>query len=284
VIGDIRDVNPSVSVGYNSSMEFAASLDHVFLDFGTRRVLDDVSLAIPRGVLTAIIGPNGCGKSTIARMLCGFLFPTCGTITILGHRLGEVNVHALRERVKLVQPTMLHEPDPRMDVRDVILTGAFGTIDLHDEPDDAMQVRADGLISTLRLQRVAGSSFHTCSSGERMRAQIARALMSRPELLILDEPTAGLDLPMREQMLATLDAILATPAAPAILLVTHHLEELPPTTSHVVVMAVARVLASGPPNVVLTSQVLSDAFEFPIAVTRTEEGRYFGHARAVALE
>jgi iron complex transport system ATP-binding protein len=265
-------------------MESAASLDHVELNFGTRRVLDDVSLSIARGVLTAILGPNGCGKSSIARMLCGFVFPTRGSVSILGHRLGTISVHALRERVKLVQPTLLHEPAAKMHVRDVILTGAFGTIDLHDKPDAATQARADSLIVTLRLSRVAASSFRTCSSGERMRAQIARALMSRPELLILDEPTAGLDLPMREQMLATLDTVLAAPDSPAILLVTHHLEELPPSTRHVVVMSIGRVLASGTLNEVLTAKVLSEAFEFPIAVTRTEDGRYFGHARVTTLE
>ena len=265
-------------------MDFAASLDHVNVDRGSRRVLDDVSLTIPAGKLTAILGPNGCGKSTIARMLCGFLFPTSGHVSILGNRLGQVNVHTLRARIKLVQPTLLHEPDVKMNVRDVILTGAFGTIDLYDEPDEAMLARADALIATLRLGRVAASLFRTCSSGERMRAQIARALMSRPKLLILDEPTVGLDLPMREQMLATLDTILAAPRAPTILLVTHHLEELPPSTSHVIVMTIGRVLASGSPQEVLTSAILSEAFDFPIAVTRTEDGRYFGHARATPLE
>lgn len=264
-------------------MESAASLDHVFLQLGGRTILDDVSFAIPRGALTAVVGPNGCGKSTIARMLSGFVFPTRGEVRVIGYRLGEVNVHALRERVKLVQPAMPLEPDERMTVREVVLTGAFGTIDLHDAPDAATWNRMESLIRLLRLERVEGSAFRTCSSGERMRAQIARALMSRPELLILDEPTAGLDLPMREQVLATLEAVLGEPGAPAIVLVTHHLEELPPSSAHAVVMSIGRVIASGHPSHVLTSAVLSHAFDFPVAVTRTEEGRYFGHARATAL-
>lgn len=263
--------------------DLAAALDHVSLRLGERMILNDITLQIPAGKLTAILGPNGCGKSTIARMLSGFVYPTQGAVHILEGTLGNLNVHALRERVKLVQPTMPLEPDERMTVYEIVLTGAFGTIDLHDEPDAAARDWARQLVHTLGLNRVANNLFRTCSSGERMRTQIARALMARPELLILDEPTAGLDLPMREQLLVTLERLLATPDTPAVLVVTHHLEELPPSTAHAIVMMTGRVIASGSPREVLTTDVLSRAFDFPIAVTRTEDGRFFGQAKSASL-
>ena len=262
----------------------AASLDDVWLKISPQDVLSGVSLTVPAGTITALVGPNGCGKSTIARMLAGFLFPSRGAVNILGHRLGTVSVHHLRERVKLVQPAMPLEPADEMKVRDVVLTGAFGTIDLHDEPTRAHHARADDLIARLGLDRVEGSSFRTCSSGERMRAHIARALMSRPALLILDEPTSGLDLPMREGLLLTLAVIARSDDAPAILLVTHHLDEIPPAATHAVLMSTGRVHAAGAPRDVLRSDLMSEAFRFPIAVTRTEDDRFYAHSRATAIE
>jgi iron complex transport system ATP-binding protein len=257
---------------------FAAQLEQVDLTLDTRTVLGAVSIQIPAGQISAIVGPNGCGKSTLARMLCGFLYPTRGGVTVLGHRLGQVNVHDLRHRVKLVQPTPVHEPDFRMTVFDVILTGAFGTIDLHDEVTAEHRARAEQLVQEIGLQTVRDSAFRICSSGERMRTQIARALMTKPELLLLDEPTTGLDLPSREQLLATLDWIAGQSEAPAILIITHHLEELPIATKHAILMSRGKVVAAGEPASVLTSEQLTHAFELPIEVHQ-EAGRFYAKAR-----
>lgn len=265
----------------------AAELLEVDLTLGNQTVLEQVSMAIPAGRISAIVGPNGCGKSTLARMLCGFHYPTRGSVSVLGHRLGTVNVHDLRHRVKLVQPTPVHEPDFRMSVFDVILTGAFGTIDLHDEVSDEQRRRAEQLVREIGLLTVRESPFRHCSSGERMRTQIARALMTQPELLLLDEPTNGLDLPAREQLLTTLDWIsgMGIPAReqtpPAIVIITHHLEELPIATSHAVLMSRGKVVATGDPSTVLTSAQLTQAFALPIAV-QTEAGRFY--ARAVGAQ
>ena len=250
------------------SQAVAVRLDSVTLDLGSRRVLDDLSLTLPAGALTAIVGPNGCGKSTLVRLLTGFLYPTRGTADIFGRRLGRTDVHALRRLVKLVQPSPVHEPSAGATVRDVVLTGAFGTVDLYDRVADADRVRASMLIERLGLSAVADAPFAHASTGERMRTQLARSLMSRPGLLILDEPTSGLDLPARERLLATIDAILTDDDAPTILLVTHHVEELPAATTQVILMRDGRVCQAGPPGDVLTSATMTAAFDYPIEVTR----------------
>src|SRR5215210_6820242 len=174
---------------------------------GVRRadawILRGVDWAVPAGACAAVLGPNGSGKSTLARILACHLWPTEGEVSVLGARMGEANLLDVRKDVRLVQSAGPYDADPELTTREVVLTGFFGTIGLYDAVTDAMRAEADRLLAQVGLTHVAGHVYATLSSGERVRSLIARALAVRPKLLLLDEPTAGLDLLAREQVLAT---------------------------------------------------------------------------------
>src|SRR5687768_6271907 len=204
---------------------------------GVRRgeswILRGVDWAVPAGACAAVLGPNGSGKSTLARILACHLWPTEGDATILAGRLGDANLPEVRRQIRLVQPAGPYDVDPALTAREVVLTGFFGTIGLYDAVTDAMAAEAERLLNQVGLSHVAGHAYATLSSGERVRALIARALAVRPGLLLLDEPTAGLDLLAREQVLATVQRLFDAPAAtgrPTVVMITHHVEELPPAT------------------------------------------------------
>src|SRR3954451_7057480 len=207
---------------------------------GVRRgdawILRGIDWSVPAGACAAILGPNGSGKSTLARILACHLWPTEGEASVLGGRLGEANLLDVRRSIRLVQPAGPYDVDPSLDAREVVLTGFFGTIGLYDPVTDEMGAEADRLLGQVGLTHVADHSYSTLSSGERVRALIARALAVRPGLLLLDEPTAGLDLLAREQVLATVQRLFDSPGGarrPTTVVITHHVEELPPATSHV---------------------------------------------------
>jgi iron complex transport system ATP-binding protein len=249
----------------------AASVDLVRDD---QLLLDQVSVAIRAGEHWALLGPNGAGKSTLLQIMATGAYPSRGTVDILGNRLGRVNVFSLRPWIGHVSPH--HRVDPECTVGEVVLTGITGTIQpvQRRETSPAELARAAELTGLMGLAGRSGARWQVLSQGERSRALIARALMAQPRLLLLDEPAAGLDVAGREQLLASVDGLRREQAGLATVLVTHHLEELPASTTHALLLRAGRVLAAGAAGDVLTTELVSACFGHPVAVTRHDGGRW----------
>jgi iron complex transport system ATP-binding protein len=240
-----------------------------------RWILDDIHWSVPAGACAAILGPNGSGKSTLTRILAGHLWPTVGEVQVLGETFGEVDLHSLRKDLRLVQSSSPVEMDPDLTALEVVLTGFFGTLGLYDPVATEMKERAAEVLDRVGMHHVASHRFTTLSNGERMRCLIARALVIRPKLLMLDEPTAGLDLLAREQVLATVQGLFEEEEKPpTVVFITHHLEELPPATAHVLLLGDGKAAAQGLPAEVLRAHVLSPVYGCPMRVTY-ESGRYY---------
>jgi len=255
------------------------SAQNVDLVRDDRLLLSQVSVTVRAGEHWALLGPNGAGKSTLLRIFATYAHPTRGQVDILGRRLGRVNVFALRPLIGYV--TAHHPLTSARTVREVVLTGATGTIEIAArwEPSPAELAHSGELINLLGLGRLAQQRWPVLSQGERGRTLIARALMAQPRLLLLDEPAAGLDVGGREQLLESLDELRQRQPGLASVLVTHHLEELPASTSHAMLLRDGALLAAGPADDVLTTELISTCFDYPIAIAR-HAGRWASVARA----
>jgi len=242
---------------------------------GDKLLLDDVNWSVYEGERWVVIGPNGAGKSTLLSILAGRLFPTRGQIEVLGELVGATDMAELRTRIGWASSGELIDLPPGESVANAVLTGSRAVagrwIEEYDASDEA---RRDVLLQTWSLDHLADRTFGTLSEGERKRCLIARSLMANPELLLLDEPSAGLDLAGREDLVERLERLAADPTAPALVLITHHVEEIPPGFTHALVIAQGRVVATGPIEAVLTAANLTAAFAFPIEVT-VNAGRFF---------
>lgn len=252
----------------------AIDLRNVCLLRGDTRILHEVNWQVPQGACAALLGPNGSGKSTLARILACHLWPTHGEVIVLGNPFGESNLLQTRRDLRLVQPAGPYDVDADLTAREVVLTGFFSTINLYDPVTTDMESEADRLLALVGLHHVAGHKYAILSSGERVRSLIARALAVKPKLLLLDEPTNGLDLLAREQVLATVESMFRNhDSPPTVVMITHHVEELPPATTHVLLLDQGHVAASGAPAGVLRSEVLSRVYRCPLEV-RHSNGRY----------
>lgn len=257
--------------GESSAAAEVLRLSGVDVVRGGRRILAAIDLTVRAGEHWALIGPNGAGKSTILSMCGAQAHPTRGEVHVLGRQLGRVEIRLLRESIGHVNPR--HPLRSPLTVREVVLTGATGTTELMNRwaPDPAILDRADRLIAMLGLGALEGTTWPTMSQGERGRALIARALLPDPALLLLDEPSTGLDVAAREQFLETLDLLHESQPGLATVLVTHHLEELPTTTTHAALIAKGRIVARGAADDVLTTELVTESFEYPIRIERRDQ-------------
>lgn len=226
-----------------------------------------------------VLGPNGAGKTTVLQLADTLLHPTSGSVTILGEPLGRTDVFELRPRIGFASSAMARRVPPEETVLDVVLTAAFSVVGRwREDYDDIDKRRALRVLAEWKLDHLADRTFGTLSDGEQKRVQIARAVMTDPELLLLDEPTASLDLGAREELLTLLSGYAQAPTTPAMVMVTHHVEEIPVGFTHVLLLRDGEVVASGPLDEALTAENLSATFGLEITLTH-EAGRY--SARAV---
>jgi len=244
---------------------------------GGKEILHGVDLTVRAGEHWALLGPNGAGKSTLLGFCSAQVHPTSGTVEVLGRRLGRVELQELRRHIGHVNPR--HPLQSALTVHQVVLTGITGTVELPMRwtPSAEEVERADALIVEVGLAARRDARWPHLSQGERGRALIARALAAQPELLLLDEPTTGLDVAAREQLLTVLDRLAHTAPEVASVLVTHHLEELPTTTTHAVLLAHGRVVEAGPVAEAVTTETISRTFDHPIEVDR-DGGRWRARA------
>jgi len=252
--------------------------DRLLVRRGTRHLLDELTWSVAEGEKWVVIGPNGAGKTTLLLLMTGRMFPTSGTVTLLGERLGRTDIAELRTRVGWASSELVTDIPPEETVADVVLTGAYAILGRWNETYDAVdEQRRDRMLTVWDLEHLRTQPFWTLSEGERKRALIARALMTDPELLLLDEPGAGLDLGGREDLLHRLTRLAQSEESPAIVMITHHVEEIPEGMTHALLLREGGIVAAGPIRETLTSKNVSATFGIPMMVSSTH-GRWFAHS------
>ena len=241
-------------------------------------LLADVDWTVREGERWVLLGPNGAGKTTLVQVAAAALFPSSGTVELLGERFGRTDLGELRTRVGLSSAALTDRVPPGEKALDVVVTAAHGVLGRWREAYDTSDVsRACSLLGRVGMRAFADRRFGSLSEGERKRVLLARALMTDPELLLLDEPAAGLDLGAREALLRLLTRLAEDVDAPPSVLVTHHVEEVPVGTTHALLLARGRVVAAGPVAEVLTGELLGRAFGLPLVV-ESRGGRFTARA------
>jgi iron complex transport system ATP-binding protein len=248
---------------------------------GTTEILRAVDWRVRKGEHWVILGPNGCGKTSLLKSISGYLSPTSGSITLLGETYGETDWRDLRLKIGIVTSALQASIPPAETALETVVSGRYAQLDLWAHPTRAETAEASRLLRFVGAAPLARREWIHLSQGERQRILIARSLMARPRLLILDEPCAGLDPVAREEFLWFVEGLAGRRGGPALVLVTHHAEEIMPAFTHALLLRGGRVFASGPRLRVVTTRGLSGAFGARISVRRVR-GRYLtkaGHPR-----
>lgn len=261
-------------------MSDVLELSGVSIVRGGKTLLDSVDWQVKDGERWVVMGPNGAGKTTLLQIAGARIHPTRGVAGILDEVLGAVDVFELRPRIGLASAALASQIPEHETVLNVVVTASYGVTGRWREQYEKLdERRAFHLLDAWGVSTFMNRPFASLSEGERKRVQIARALMTDPELLLLDEPAAGLDLAGREDLIARLSELAVDEESPAMVLVTHHLEEVPPGFTHAMLLRDGGVVAAGPIEKVLVEEHLSNAFDVPLEVT-LRDGRYSAVARS----
>jgi iron complex transport system ATP-binding protein len=235
--------------------------DAVDLDRPGLSVLKGIDWEVAAGDRWVVLGPNGSGKTTLFELASGYLHPTRGAVDILGHRLGRVDVRRLRQRIGLVSSSLVKKLVPEITAADVVVSGRQGALEpWWQEYTEEDWTRARGLLEAAGFASVADRRFGFLSDGERQQVLLARALINDPDLLLLDEPAAGLDVGGRERLVGYLGRLAAEPDHPPTVMITHHVEEIPHGFTHALLLRAGQVVSSGPLREVITAEAMSEAF------------------------
>lgn len=253
-------------------MSTVLHFDHVSLQRAGKRILNDINLTVTSDQRWVVLGPNGAGKTSLLRVAAAQLQPTSGRAEVLGETLGEVDVFELRTRIGFASNALTNQIPNTETVLNTVMTASYGITGRWREEYDAIdERRAQRVLSEWRLGGFEARPFGTLSDGERKRVQIARSVMTDPELLLLDEPVASLDLGQRELTLDLLGGYANSDFAPAMVMVTHHIEEIPAGFTHALLIKEGELFLQGPIDQVLTSEAVSAVFEFPVQISRIGE-------------
>jgi iron complex transport system ATP-binding protein len=245
---------------------------------GDKNILGPIDWAVNVGERWVILGPNGAGKTTLLQLCATLIHPTSGDVKILGQSLGKIDVFELRTRIGITSSAFVKDFPEDEIVMDVVLTAAYAMLGRWQESYDLWdESRAKGLLTALGVRDLGSRLFSSLSEGEKKRVQIARALMTDPELLLLDEPASSLDLGGREDLLVRLERLAKDPLAPATVIVTHHVEEIPIGTTHALLLKDGEVIAQGAVDRVITNSFMSQAYGLQISINH-DDGRYFARA------
>ncbi|GAA1508789.1 iron complex transport system ATP-binding protein [Agromyces terreus] len=241
-------------------------------------ILDDVNWSVASDERWVVLGPNGAGKTTLLQIAAAAMHPTKGEAAVLEEKLGKTDVFELRPMIGFASSAMARKIPRNETVIDTVLTAAYSVTGRWNEEYEEIDIRrAQRVLSEWGLDGFADRRFGSLSDGEQKRVQIARSVMTDPELLLLDEPAASLDLGAREELVGLLGGYAASPASPAIVMVTHHVEEIPKGFTHALLLSGGGVVKAGPLAEALTSESLTEAFGIPISLTESN-GRYVARA------
>ena len=233
---------------------------------GDKTILHQIDWRVSRGEHWAILGLNGSGKTTLLNIINGYIWPTKGSVSVLGQPFGKVDLRELRKSIGWVSSSLQEKIYGHDRAQDVVISGKYASIGLYEKPSEEDDERAKKLMEQLECGHLIDRSYQTCSQGEKQKLLIARALMASPKLLILDEPCNGLDFLSREALLSSICQLAAGPNAPHMLFVTHHIEEILPIFTHTLLIRRGHIFAKGESRMVLNSSNLSAFFETPVEV------------------